>query len=221
MSWDNVAILLLALLFVTPPAQLSLAAARRRSARVRCERLRGTRLLPLVLGSDLIATYGIPIARFETLPLPGELAGAIAAVPADVPIDLLLDLPAGIPFEMPAVAAALAARTAPTTLIVPRRGLSGGAVLARAAGSVLMAPEATVADAEGRTLTAAGLRAEGVGVEENVPACVAEYLRRFGEPRRPHPTLPFYLALPRSACEDGPTQGLADPSPHDGIGPDS
>ena len=197
MSWGDLVILLLILLFVTPFAQLTAAVARRRRARSRCERERGTRVLSLVLGTDLIATYGLPVARFETLPLPVELADAIAKTPSGTPIDLLVDMPAGLSFDPQPVAAALEAHQGVATLFVPRRALTGGSLLAHAAGRVALGSGAIVGDGGQTPLTADDLRAQGVSVEDGVPGCLAGYLGAFREPRRSRFVLPFYLALPR------------------------
>jgi hypothetical protein len=197
MDWVDVVILLSILLFVTPFAQLSVAAARRRRARGQCERERGTRVLSLVLGMDPIATYGLPVVRFETLPLPAELADAVAATPPGTPIDLLVDTPAGLAFDAQALVEALARHGAQTTLFVPRRALTAGLELAHAVDRVVLGTEAVVGDGREAPLHADELRAQGVRVEEGVPDCIAGYLGAFREPRRPRFALPFYVALPR------------------------
>lgn len=197
LTWNNFVILLLILLFVTPFVELAVAVAVRRRARGRCERERGTRVLPLVLGMDLIATYGLPVARFETLPLPGELAAAIEKTSPETPIELLIDLPAGLVFEAQAVAEALRRHPAPTTAYVPRRALTAGAELARAVDRVVLGAGAVVGDEEERPLSATDLGAQGIAVEAGVPGCIEAYLGSFARPHRPRFVLPFYVAVPR------------------------
>jgi hypothetical protein len=218
MGWGFWAILFLIFMLATPALQLGVGAARKWRARRVLERERGARVVPLILDLQTVASYGLPIVRFEQLPLPGELARAIGTTAAGRPIDLVVDLPAGLPLDVFPVAAALAAHPAKTTLIVPRRALVGGLALARAADAVLLGPGAMLcgdlrgdADAPtgGDALPArasrrgdttcdlADLKDLGLPAGEELPAALPAYLARFREPRRPARRLPFYLSQPR------------------------
>jgi|GEM_PF-3222823 len=146
MSWDYWAILFLIFMLVTPAAQIGVSWARRRWARGVLERRRDTLVVPIVLSMNTVATYGLPVARFEQLPLPEEVAAAIGAAPPERPIDIVVDMPAGLRFDPGPVALAIGERSATTTLVVPRSALSGGLTLARAADRVLLGAEATVGD---------------------------------------------------------------------------
>lgn len=146
MGWGLWPILFATLLLLTPAVQLGVAWERRRRARRRFEERCLCRVFPLVLSMGTVATYGLPLTRFEELPLPQEVAAWVAATPAGVTLYLLADLPARVDFDPAPVVAALAERAGPATLVVPRRALAGGLALARACGEVLLGPAALVAD---------------------------------------------------------------------------
>lgn len=160
MGWEFWAILFLIFVLVSPAAQLGVSWARRRRAQARLQAERGSRVIPVILSMGTIATYGLPLARFEELPLPPELVTAVAGTGATTPIDLIVDVPAGLDVDGKALAGALAAHGAPTTLIVPRQALSGGLDLARAVDTVMLGRGATVA---GSTGPAGGAAAQATG----------------------------------------------------------
>jgi hypothetical protein len=148
MGWGFWAILFLIFLLVTPVVQLTVGWARKGKAKRALERQQGTRVIPLILDLQTVATYGLPVARFEQLPLPNEVARAIRTTPLGRSIDLVVDLPGDVAFDMGPVTTALAERranaSAPATLIVPRRALTGGIALVRAADAVLLGPGAVL-----------------------------------------------------------------------------
>jgi hypothetical protein len=211
-------ILFLIFLLVTPAAQIGVSWARRRGARTTLERERGTRVVGVVLSMGTVATYGVPIARFEQLPLPEETAAAIAAAPPDRPLDVVVDMPAGLRYDPAPVAEAIAGRAAQTTVVVPRRALSGGLTLVGAAGRVLLGESATVADRVGGghevpapagdrpsctrepVLDASGLQGLGIDAEEGVPDEFFCYLDRLAGPRPPRRWFPFLIRVPRDAA---------------------
>jgi len=208
MGWGTWAIIFLILLLVTPAAQIGVGWGRRQRARRKLERARGTRVVPIILGLETVATYGVPIARFEQLPLPGEVVAAISATPEDLPVDVVIDMPADLRFDAGPVAAALRERESPTTVFVPLRALTAGLTLARAADRVVLAPDAVIADTRRVPASASGatagglhpddLRRLGLTVEEGIPTDVEHYTGHFSEPSRPVHRLPFYIHVPRT-----------------------
>jgi len=219
MGWGSWMILFLIFLLVTPAAQIGVSWARRRGVRRTLEHERGTRVVGIVLSMGTVATYGVPLTRFEQLPLPEETAAAIAAAPPDRPLDIVVDLPAGLRYDPGPVAEAMAGRTAQTTVVVPRRALSGGLTLIGAADRVLLGEGATVADRVGAggheaaapagerpsctsepSLDASGLRRLGIDAEEGVPDAFFCYLDRLAGPRPPRRGFPFLIRVPRDTA---------------------
>jgi hypothetical protein len=214
MDWNLGAIIFVSLLLVTPAIQLAVGWARKWRARRALQHERGARVIPIVLDLQTVATFGLPVARFEQLPLPNEVARAVHATPRDRPIDLVVDLPAGVAFDAEPVADALAARTAPVTLIVPRHALTGGIALARAADAVLLGPGAVLSNGQAaadsrpgadpgpaspaETCDLAGLQDLGLPAAEGVPSALPAYLARFREPLPTRRKWPLYMARPRS-----------------------
>lgn len=200
MGWVSLILLLPLFLLVTPATQLGVGWGRRRRAGSRLEKERGSRVIPLILSMETVATYGIPLLRFEQLPLAEELAAAVSATAAGRPIDLVADLPLDVDLDVAPLAAALAAHKAPTTLLVPRRALTGGLTLAAVVDTIVLGPAAALAgDRPGRatpTLHAADLRTLGLHVEETLPEHLAAYLASFTPPQRPPGRMPFFISLP-------------------------
>lgn len=197
MSWGTLTILWLIFLTVTPALQLGLVWARRRATRRRVERERGSHVIAIVHSLETVATYGVPLARFEQLPLEVEVVSAVHAVAPTQPIDLLVDLAPELPLDPRPVAAALRAHSGPVTMVVPRRALTAGASLAEAADALLLGDGACVSDVDTDPLDAAALRAQGLHVQDTVPDCFMSYLALFGEPAQPHRHWPPYIALRR------------------------
>ncbi len=203
MGWWSLILLLPLFLLVTPALQLAVGWGRQQRARVRLEEERGSRVIPLILSMEAVATYGIPLLRFEQLPLAEELVAAVAATAAGRPIDLVVDLPRDVDLDVAPLAAALAAHGASTTLLVPRRALTGGLTLAAVADTIVLGPAAAIAgDRPGHATPACGaadLRALGLPVEETLPEHLAGYLASFTPPQRPSGRLPFFISLPPAA----------------------
>jgi len=200
MGWLSWIMLLPFFLLVTPALQLGVGWGRRRRTRSRLEKERGSRVIPLILSMETVATYGIPLLRFEQLPLAEELVAAVAATGGGRPIDLVVDLPPDVDLDVAPLAAALAAHEAPTTLLVPRQALSGGLMLAAAVDAIVLGPAAAVAgDRPGHAtppLDAAALRTLGLQVDEALPEHLPEYLALFARPQRPSGRLPCFISLP-------------------------
>jgi hypothetical protein len=203
MGWWSLIMLLPLFLLVTPAVQLGVEWGRRRRARLRLEKERGSRVIPLILSMETVATYGIPLLRFEQLPLTEELVAAVAEAGAGRPVDLVVDLPPDVDLDVAPLAAALAAHESPTTLLVPRRALSGGLTLAAVVDAIVLGPAAAIAgDRPGHatpTCGVADLRALGLPVEETPPEHLAGYLASFAQPQRPPGRLPFFISLPLAA----------------------
>ena len=170
MSMLTVIMLLLLVAFISPVAQLLLAQARRARARQRIARAHMTQVVDLVLRMETVASYGLPIFHYISLPLTEEVVRDIRRTTPDAPLDLLVHLPPGVVVGAEAIARALLTHGGTVTLVVPRHAYSGGLLLALAADRVLLS--------EGALVGAVDLQVEG-------PAAARILLDRLRSPRAP------------------------------------
>jgi ClpP class serine protease len=110
--------------------------------RLRClrrlERRRHSRVITLIHRQESRSILGIPIARYIDIDDSEQILRAIRLTPREMPIDLILHTPGGLVLATQQIAAALKSHPAKVTVIVPHYAMSGGTLLALAAGEILM-----------------------------------------------------------------------------------
>jgi ClpP class serine protease len=104
----------------------------------RLERQRGSRVVTLIHRQESRSILGIPIARYIDIDDSEQVLRAIRLTPPEMPIDLILHTPGGLVLATQQIASALRNHRAKVTVIVPHYAMSGGTLLALAAGEVLM-----------------------------------------------------------------------------------
>lgn len=144
MSFGDVILLLLIVMFITPLAQLCGHWVRRARARRALQRARSSRCVEIIHHMQTAAVYGLPVLRWISFPLAVETLRAVARQPDEAPLDVIVHLPSGLLLEAGRIGEALARRTGPVTLIVPQEALCGSLLLALAADHVLMDPAARI-----------------------------------------------------------------------------
>lgn len=123
---------------VMPMIQARLLEMARLRVLRRLERRRGSRVVTLIHRQESRSILGIPIARYIDIDDSEQILRAIRFTPPDMPIDLVLHTPGGLVLATQQIAGALAKHPAKVTVIVPHHAMSGGTLLALAAGEILM-----------------------------------------------------------------------------------
>jgi ClpP class serine protease len=123
---------------VMPMLQARLLAMARLRVLRRLERQRGTRVITLIHRQESRSLLGIPIARYIDIDDSEQVLRAIRLTPPDMPIDVILHTPGGLVLATQQIAGALRNHPARVTVIVPHHAMSGGTLLALAAGEILM-----------------------------------------------------------------------------------
>ncbi|NLG64016.1 MAG: hypothetical protein GX537_00225 [Actinobacteria bacterium] len=144
MTVGTLILLFLIAVFLAPVVQLLVLEARRTRARHRLAHRRRTHVLDVVYHVQTAAVFGLPLVRWQSLPLTEETLRALQHVPSQSPLDLLIDMPAGVDYGQAVVADALARHGGTVTLVVPRQALSGSLLFALGANAVLMDPAAVI-----------------------------------------------------------------------------
>ena len=104
----------------------------------RLERQRRSRVVTLIHRQESRSILGIPIARYIDIDDSEQILRAIRLTPPDMPIDLVLHTPGGLVLATQQIARALRNHPAKVTVIVPHYAMSGGTLVALAAGEILM-----------------------------------------------------------------------------------
>ena len=123
---------------VMPMIQARLLEMARLRVLRRLERQRGSRVVTLIHRQESRSILGIPIARYIDIDDSEQILRAIRFTPPEMPIDLILHTPGGLVLATQQIASALAKHPAKVTVIVPHHAMSGGTLLALAAGEILM-----------------------------------------------------------------------------------
>lgn len=108
------------------------------------ERRRGSRAIAMIHRQESINILGIPLARYISIEDSEEVLRAIRLTPPSMPIDLILHTPGGLVLATEQIAHALAAHPAEVTVYVPHYAMSGGTLLALAADTLVLDPNAVL-----------------------------------------------------------------------------
>jgi ClpP class serine protease len=108
----------------------------------RLERKRGSRVILLVHRQETMRLLGFPLMRFIDVTDSEAVLKAIQLTDADVPLDLVLHTPGGLALAALQIARALRDRKAKVTVFVPHYAMSGGTLIALAAGEIVLSQHA-------------------------------------------------------------------------------
>lgn len=116
------------------------------------EKRHGSRAITLIHRREAFAFLGIPFGGFIDIDDSEAVIRAIEMTADDVPLDLVLHTPGGLVLAAEQIASALADHPGRVTVYVPHYAMSGGTLIALAAGRIVMAPSAVLrTGAEGST----------------------------------------------------------------------
>jgi ClpP class serine protease len=130
--------LLLFVLFLLPPLQQWMLAARRARALTALQRARKSRVIAMIHRQETVGFLGVPLYRFIDIEDSEAVLRAIRTTPDETPIDLVLHTPGGLVLASEQIAYALRAHPSKVTVLVPHYAMSGGTLLALAADEIRM-----------------------------------------------------------------------------------
>jgi ClpP class serine protease len=130
--------LLFFVLFLLPPLQQWMLAARRARALTALQRARKSRVIAMIHRQETVGFLGVPLYRFIDIEDSEAVLRAIRTTPDETPIDLVLHTPGGLVLASEQIAYALRAHPAKVTVLVPHYAMSGGTLLALAADEIRM-----------------------------------------------------------------------------------
>src|SRR5256712_11287529 len=93
---------------------------------------------------DTQTLFGLPVSQSITIEDSEATLRAIRLTPPEQPLDLILHTPGGLVLAAEQIAKALVEHKGKVTVFVPHYAMSGGALIALAAGEVGMDPNAVV-----------------------------------------------------------------------------
>src|SRR3954470_7768710 len=123
------------------------------------ESQRSSRVILLVHRQETMRLLGFPVMRYIDLNDSEEVLRAIQMTDDEVPLDIVLHTPGGLVLAALQIAQAIRGHKAKTTVFVPHYAMSGGTLIALAAGEIVMTPYSVLGpiDPQLRDLPAASL----------------------------------------------------------------
>ncbi len=108
------------------------------------ERKRGSRVILLVHREETMSLLGFPIARYIDINDSEQVLRAIHMTDSAVPLDLILHTPGGLVLAALQIARAIDRHKGKVTVFVPHYAMSGGTLIALAAGEIIMSDHAVL-----------------------------------------------------------------------------
>ncbi len=142
MSTSDLLWLLFIVFTLSPLVQQKLLAVRRLRAIRQFEEARSSRVIALIHRQETMRILGFPVFRYIDIEDSEEVLRAIRLTEPDVPIDVILHTPGGLLLAAEQIAFALKDRPGKVTVFVPHYAMSGGTLVALAAGEIVMDPHA-------------------------------------------------------------------------------
>jgi ClpP class serine protease len=98
----------------------------------------------LIHREETVSLFGIPVNRFIDIDDAEAVLRAIRLTPAEKPMDLILHSPGGLVLAASQIAHAIQKHKGKVTVFVPHYAMSGGTLIALAAGEIVMDPNAVL-----------------------------------------------------------------------------
>jgi ClpP class serine protease len=113
-------------------------AVRRAQAIRAIEKSRASRVITMIHRQEKRSLFGFTVSRQIDLEDAQTIIAAIKDTPEDMPIDLVIHTPGGLVLAAMQIARALEAHKAKVTVYVPVYAMSGGTLIALAAGAIVL-----------------------------------------------------------------------------------
>jgi ClpP class serine protease len=102
------------------------------------EQKRGSRVILLIHRQESVNVLGIPVVRYINVEDSEAVLRAIRFTDPNTPLDMIVHTPGGLVLAASQIARALKRHPAKTTVFVPHYAMSGGTLIALAAGEIVM-----------------------------------------------------------------------------------
>jgi ClpP class serine protease len=137
--WLLLIILILSQFFGSPSLE-----GKRLAAIEAIQEERGSRVITLIHREETVSLFGIPVNKYIDIDDAEAILRVIRLTPADKPIDLIVHTPGGLVLAASQIAHAIQKRKGKVTVFVPHYAMSGGTLIALAAGEIVMDPNAVL-----------------------------------------------------------------------------
>jgi len=137
--WLLLIILILSQLFRSPSLE-----GKRLAAIEAIQEERGSRVITLIHREETVSLFGIPVNKYIDIDDAEAILRVIRLIPADKPIDLIVHTPGGLVLAASQIAHAIQKHKGKVTVLVPHYAMSGGTLIALAAGAIVMDPNAVL-----------------------------------------------------------------------------
>jgi ClpP class serine protease len=108
------------------------------------EAKRRSRVITMIHRQETMSLLGFPIARYIDIEDSEKVLRAIRLTPPEMPIDLIVHTPGGLVLAAEQIALALKRHRGDVTVFIPHYAMSGGTLIALAADSIVMDPNAVL-----------------------------------------------------------------------------
>jgi ClpP class serine protease len=105
---------------------------------------RGSRVITLIHREETVNLFGVPVSKYIDIDDAEAILRVIRLTPADRPIDLIVHTPGGLVLAASQIAHAIQKHKGKVTVFVPHYAMSGGTLIALAAGEIVMDPNAVL-----------------------------------------------------------------------------
>ena len=105
---------------------------------------RGSRVIAMIHREESVSLFGVPVSSSIDIEDSEAILRAIRLTPPDQPIDIILHTPGGLVLASEQIAHALVQHPGHVTVFVPHYAMSGGTLIALAADSIVMDPNAVL-----------------------------------------------------------------------------
>jgi len=137
--WLLLIILILSQLFRSPSLE-----GKRLAAIEAIQEERGSRVITLIHREETVSLFGIPVNKYIDIDDAEAILRVIRLTPGDKPIDLIVHTPGGLVLAASQIAHAIQKHKGKVTVFVPHYAMSGGTLIALAAGEIVMDPNAVL-----------------------------------------------------------------------------
>ncbi len=144
MDFGGLLLLYFIIISLQPLLQQRFLESMRRRKITAIERERGSRVILIAHRQETMRLLGFPIIQYINMNDTEEVIHAIRMTDSDMPLDIILHTPGGLALAAIQIARAVKDHRGRTTVFVPHYAMSGGALIAIAADSIVLGPHAVL-----------------------------------------------------------------------------
>jgi len=144
MDFGGLLLLYFIIISLQPLLQQRYLESMRRRKITAIERDRGSRVILIAHRQETMRLLGFPIIQYINMNDTEEVIHAIRMTDKNMPLDIILHTPGGLALAAIQIARAVKEHRGRTTVFVPHYAMSGGALIAIAADSIVLGPHAVL-----------------------------------------------------------------------------